>query len=167
MQILADANNSRDRNALRNWMYPKQSTLKCVWGPRLVSPPFRIKRREREMDFFWFSRTHLFFIHSRERVDFRARDSSPLRSRAIRSSSRESRRECSFINKEERGERKREHWGIVVVGARASPLHSARRQTRAECARSAYFHQFHVSRSTARSYFIDDLSARKRARKRD
>lgn len=110
MQILADANNSQDRNTLRNWMYSKPSTLKCVWRPRLISPPFRIKRREREMD-FRFSRAHLFFIHSRERVDFRARDSSSLRSRAIRASSREqgreSRRECSFINKEQRGERKR------------------------------------------------------------
>lgn len=51
--------------------------------------------------------------------------------------------------------------------SRASPLHSARRQTRAECARRAYFHQFRVSRGTARSYFIDDLSARRRARKRE
>jgi len=66
-----------------------------------------------------------------------------------------------------REEREREHRGIVVVGARANPLRSARWQTRAECVQRAYFHQFHVSRSTARSYFIDDLSARKRVRKRE
>ena len=49
--------------------------------------------------------------------------------------------------------------------SRASPLCCAQWQTRAECARRAYFHQFCVSRGTVRSYFIDDLSA-SRARKR-
>jgi len=66
-----------------------------------------------------------------------------------------------------RGEIEREQEDHRRRCSRASPLRSARRQTRAECARRAYFNQFRVSRDTARSYFIDDLSARRRARKKE
>lgn len=111
MQILADANNSRDRNALRNWMYTKPSTLKCVWRPRLVSPPPGSGSKDKSERWILGSRVPICFSFIRANELISARDSSPVRSHAIRASSRaqgrKSRRECSFINKEQREERKR------------------------------------------------------------
>lgn len=119
---------------------------------------------------------HLFIIHSSALISARGilrLRSCAIRARPSRGRGRESRRECSLINKERRrrkGEKesreKRRRRRRRCRGARARPLRSAQRQARAECAQRAYFHQFRVSRGTARSYFIDDLSARRRARKK-
>lgn len=111
MQILADANSSPNRNAPRNWMYPKAVDIKMRRSAycRLLTPFLSHSGSKDEGEKrILSSRAHLFSIHSRERVDFRARDSSRLRSRASgRNQGRESRRECSLINKEQRRDGKR------------------------------------------------------------
>lgn len=111
MQILADANSSRNRNPLRNWMYPKTVDIKMYGDLLPVSlslPLGHLGSKDESEERILSSRAHLFFIHSHERVDFRARDSSRFRSRTSRRKrGRESRRECSLINKEQRRDRKR------------------------------------------------------------
>lgn len=73
MQILADANSSRNRNALGNWMYPKAVDVKMRRGLLPVWTLVQDQRtRARDMN-FEFSHASVFHSFARTNVDFRAR----------------------------------------------------------------------------------------------
>lgn len=174
MQILADANSSPNRSAPRNWTYPKAVDIKMRRPAycRLLTPcpPAIQDQRTRARNGFWvLARICFPFIRVSVLISAREIPRVYVRARAARPAASGDANLVGNVPSliKNRGEMEREQENRRRRCSRASPLHSARRQTRAECARRAYFHQFRMSRGTARSYFIDDLSARRRARKRE